>query len=305
MKTNNKKALYQPWGEEEFRADLDVQAMGHMERWMYRTLCQAAFVSSTRPDLPDDDGQLWKMAGCETSKQWDKHKSAVRAMFTPSVEDGIPVLYRKRIRDDWNRIAEKRDQLAANGRKGGEAKAAKEEVKEVSKGSKEVKEVDCHTNATQLLGKSLANAKQMPETSGQANNKTNNLLKIVESAASDASEGKAVFYKTNKDIIKTILEELGPDPEVLRTAVYNGVKNLDEFNIQRAGGVIAGGLNGWISAQEKNLNKADRQNALREASKSRLTDAQLPDFIAQRTAEHRAERLGSSSSNILDDGFPQ
>jgi hypothetical protein len=121
----NSKPWYQPWSEEQFRACIDVQTMLPVQRWMYRTLCQSAFVESTRPYLPDDDSQLWKMAGCENQKQWNQYKHEVRAAFIPLEINGQKLLSRGRIVKDWDRLTERREALKEFGRKGGKAKKAK------------------------------------------------------------------------------------------------------------------------------------------------------------------------------------
>ena len=121
-----RKPLYQPWSEEEFRADYQVMAMTPLQRWMYRTLLQAAFFHSSRPYLPDDDAQLWMLAGCENENQWQRNKIAVRAAFTPVQIDDTRLLSRKRLVEDWTRIMDKRQALAEAGRKGGKANAKPE-----------------------------------------------------------------------------------------------------------------------------------------------------------------------------------
>lgn len=75
-----------------------------MQRWMYRTLCQKAFVCSTRPFPPNDDGILWKLSGCPSRAVWDQHKESVKAMFVPSIVNAIPVLFRQRLDDDWAKL---------------------------------------------------------------------------------------------------------------------------------------------------------------------------------------------------------
>jgi len=121
MSDLKRKPLYQPWNEEAFRADLHVGAMTPTQRWIYRTLLQAAFFHSTRPHLPDDDAQLWLLAGCETPKQWERNKGVVRAMFTPVEVDGLRLLSQKRLLADWDRLEEKRQILSENGRRGRKA----------------------------------------------------------------------------------------------------------------------------------------------------------------------------------------
>lgn len=129
MSETKRKPLYQPWNEEAFRADLRVGAMSPTQRWMYRTLLQGAFFHSTRPNLPDDDAQLWLLAGCESLKQWERNRDVVRAMFIPIEVAGVRLLSQKRLLADWHRIEEKREALAEAGRKGGRANAKHEQSK--------------------------------------------------------------------------------------------------------------------------------------------------------------------------------
>jgi hypothetical protein len=116
-----RKPLYQPWNEEAFRADLQVGAMSPTQRWIYRTLLQAAFFHSTRPYLPDEDAQLWLLAGCESPRQWERNKDVVRAMFATVEIDGVRLLSQKRLLVDWDRLEEKRQMLSENGRRGRKA----------------------------------------------------------------------------------------------------------------------------------------------------------------------------------------
>lgn len=103
---DNTKAMYQPWRHSAFKAEIFVQAMKPIERWMYATLLHEEFDYSTRPYLPDDDAILWMLAGCESRKQWDQHKVAVRAMFTSIEVDGKPMLSHKKVLADWSRMQE-------------------------------------------------------------------------------------------------------------------------------------------------------------------------------------------------------
>ena len=103
------KPIYQPWSEEAFASDFDVQALTPMQRWMYRTLLQKAFICSTRPFPPNDDSILWKMSGCPSSTVWNQHKEPVKAMFEPRIVNGVPVLFRQRLADDWSRLQSIRD----------------------------------------------------------------------------------------------------------------------------------------------------------------------------------------------------
>jgi hypothetical protein len=112
------KPIYQPWSEEDFSADVDVQVLTPMQRWMYRTLLQKAFVCSTRPFPPDDDSILWKLAGCPSIAFWNQHKGPVREMFFPRDIDGVQVLFRQRLADDWAKLQVIRNTNRENALKG-------------------------------------------------------------------------------------------------------------------------------------------------------------------------------------------
>lgn len=125
MPLNRSKPLYQPWSEEEFVADQFVRAMKSMERWMFRTLLQQAFFCSTRPYLPDDEDQLWMLAGCDYREQWDENKTRVLKMFSKIQRRGVHLLKQKRVELDFRRERKHRQKLASNGHKGGKATQAK------------------------------------------------------------------------------------------------------------------------------------------------------------------------------------
>lgn len=122
---DNTKPLYQPWREEAFLADEYVRALTPIQRWMYRTLLQSAFICSTRPYLPDDDSRLWALAGCESKEQWNDHKEPIRAIFTPDVIDGVAVLRQKRVLEDWQRMQRARNARHESASIAGKASAAK------------------------------------------------------------------------------------------------------------------------------------------------------------------------------------
>jgi hypothetical protein len=120
---NKEKPLYQPWNEDAFMGDTDVQYMDSISSWIYRTLLQKSFFCDTRPYLPLDDEQLWKLAMCPDKKTWLKCKLTVLSAFKEAEIGGVKFLYRKRVIDDWNRLEEIRKINSENGRRGGEATA--------------------------------------------------------------------------------------------------------------------------------------------------------------------------------------
>jgi hypothetical protein len=290
------KPLYQPWSEEAFRSDIDVQIMTPVQKWMYRTLCQAAFVESTRPYLPDDDSLLWKFAGCESRKLWDEHKAVVRSAFIPITIDGVRLLSRKRIVDDFKRVTDARDRLKKLGRKGGKAKArrvfpessADEESEEsqVSKGKKVKEGSKGSYHARQKLSGSQADGKRalprenpspsLPDSSnGQG---TNDLVDFVVATATEENED-AVFSKKAVAEIQATIAEKSLTREEIKTIVKKTVAGFDEFHLKNAGSFISAALAGKTIAlrngQEKKIREQKRNESLQaymdeQAGKQRL-----------------------------------
>lgn len=125
MLDESSKANYQPWRQEEFNADIRVRKMTVVQRWMYKTLLQEAWVCSTRPHLPDSDDDLWMLADCESEEQWQENKTAVLRMFEKVQIDGVSLLVHKRIQSDWERLLEKREIKSEAGRVGAAARHSK------------------------------------------------------------------------------------------------------------------------------------------------------------------------------------
>src|SRR5258708_1202927 len=122
----SKKAVlpqYVKWADKEFWQDEHVRTMDFMSRHFYRALCIAAHYCSTRPYLPSDDNQLWKLADAGTKELWMKHKDEVLSKFVP--RKGSAQLAHKRILADWAATDEWYKQQKEKAVKGGRAKAAK------------------------------------------------------------------------------------------------------------------------------------------------------------------------------------
>jgi len=128
------KAKYQPWNEEGFSSDIKVNRMTQLQRWMYRTLLQRAFVCSTRPRLPDDDEELWQLADCKDLKQWQANKDKILAMFERATIN-VPVLTNRRLEEDWSRILDIREERSKAGKEGAKQRLAnaKQKLATVSK----------------------------------------------------------------------------------------------------------------------------------------------------------------------------
>lgn len=170
----NGKPLYQMWSEEDFAADIDVQVMNSVQRWMYRTLLQKAFVYKTRPNLPSDDTTLWKLSGCESLQQWLENKSPVLEMFSREEVGGVEVLYRKRLRDDWEKIIRKRETLSDAGRASAETRWGVTNVKQMlnnclTENAKDIVSIDIvreskeEESATRVKPKELNAKKIIPQ----------------------------------------------------------------------------------------------------------------------------------------------
>ena len=285
------KPLYQPWAEDAFRACSDVQIMSPIQRWMYRTLCQAAFIESTRPYLPNDDAQLWKLAGCENRKQWDKHKSEVRAAFTAVTIDGAelpgrePVfvagqkynlLSRNRIVQDWNRIEERRESLRERGKKGGQAKgkqepsqskqAPAEEESEGSQASEVKKEREVSNIAKPEPSNSQATAKQMAEThslSLDSESDKAEFLRVVQDTAVEVWK-TSTFWPNDLENLSALFDDFEPKPapKKLKAVVKNICEGWNEFQSTHAGKLLLTALPSHFRVGRKQEEKQKREDEM-------------------------------------------
>lgn len=145
------KMSYQLWDEPAFQIDQKVQRMTTTEKWAYGQLLRTGWVCDTAPYLPDDDNELWFMAGCESPEQWDTVKVKVRAMFTPvpvgsvTLKNGEPnaacLLSRRRLVRDWQKVLAKRAKMRDGGRKGGRKSHPKAPAGGESEGEKSESQV--------------------------------------------------------------------------------------------------------------------------------------------------------------------
>jgi uncharacterized protein YdaU (DUF1376 family) len=123
---SSKKPSIQPkymcWCEPDFWADREVVSMPHQARAYYRTLLQAAYWTSTRPYLPDDDAQLWQLADATSIVDWQVHKQIVLAKFQPFTKGDQKLLAHKRLLRDWKQIVVAYEQTRAAGKKSAESR---------------------------------------------------------------------------------------------------------------------------------------------------------------------------------------
>jgi hypothetical protein len=112
----NTKALFQKWAERDFRAD--TTHMHWQARLFYRSLLQAAFFVSTRPDLPDDNDELRRILGGVPHDVWEPYQDEVRKMFQHEEVNGVGVLFQNRLRKDWAAIESYREEQRSKAAKG-------------------------------------------------------------------------------------------------------------------------------------------------------------------------------------------
>jgi uncharacterized protein YdaU (DUF1376 family) len=122
---------YQFWHEQDFWSDECVsRGMTSIQRHYYRALLQAAYYSSTRPYLPNNDDELWILADTETKQNWVDNKAAIMVKFQEIEVRGVKVLSHKRLLRDWIKLLEGSEKQS-NRRRGKKSKRG------TSKGGKE------------------------------------------------------------------------------------------------------------------------------------------------------------------------
>ena len=98
---------YQFWHESDFWGDESVsRGMTFLQRHFYRALLQAAFMCSTRPYLPNNDDELWKLADAGTKESWIQNKDAILVKFQEKEVRGVKVFSHKRLMRDWVKLLE-------------------------------------------------------------------------------------------------------------------------------------------------------------------------------------------------------
>jgi uncharacterized protein YdaU (DUF1376 family) len=98
---------YQFWHEPDFWSDECVsRGMTSTQRHFYRALLQAAYYSSTRPYLPNNDDELWILADTETKQNWLDNKAPILVKFQEIEVKGVKLLSHKRLLRDWIKLLE-------------------------------------------------------------------------------------------------------------------------------------------------------------------------------------------------------
>lgn len=192
----DQKGKYQPWSHEEFMADRKVRRMSPTALKTYMMLLHEAFVCSTRPYLPDDEDELEAMGYCTDHEEWLSVRDSVLGMFEKSEIDGIKVLIKNRLTQDWEKLQEIREQRSEAGKAGAKARWDGKNSKTVANDStplaKNSKEVSKQVSKESEVSKNSDGQEENMKLKDQ-------LTKIA------ASHGvKAGGYKTTWDDIKTL-----------------------------------------------------------------------------------------------------
>lgn len=227
------KGKYQPWSHEEFMADRKVRRMSPLAAKTYMMLLHEAFVCETRPNLPDDDNELYYMAYCTDRAEWESVKDVVLDMFRKETVDGRDVLVNKRLVSDWSRLREIREARS----EAGKASAAKRKstcVEQVlTNEHKEVKEVSNEREVSEEREEILPDSAPSFETDGQEND-----VKLKDELTKIAAQhgAKAGGFKTTWDKIKTLGVSHGTGAVATDFAAYMEEFHGDDFP---SGAVVA------------------------------------------------------------------
>ena len=122
MNDYSPRPIYLAWDDPAFRADENVEIMNQYERWMYRTLLQRMFFTTSRPYLPSNDETLMRFAGCDDPRLWSNHKSRVLAQFRVFEVNGVKYLENPRVTRDWDKLMSEREKFSNLGLKSAASK---------------------------------------------------------------------------------------------------------------------------------------------------------------------------------------
>lgn len=125
MEDNRPKVKYQPWKERDFEtAEAVKYDMTAIQRWMYRTLLQQAWVCPVRPYLPNDNTRLWRLAGCDSIEQWLESSGPILSCFSVGILGSEEVLIHPVLVNDWETALEKSGKMSERGRRAAAASLA-------------------------------------------------------------------------------------------------------------------------------------------------------------------------------------
>lgn len=172
--TDSKKPTvsYLRWDEPAFWADRVVASrMTTHQRHLYRALLLAALWCPTRPDLPNDDNELYLLADADDVADWQKNKAPILTKFHEGEVDGVKVLYNNRLRREWEVFIEAHDRFAgqAEAKKSKLSARAKKAADARWKNAKDASDID--PDATRMPGMPLKDTETKPTENSNSNQK--------------------------------------------------------------------------------------------------------------------------------------
>jgi hypothetical protein len=120
---NGDRPLYQPWYERDFWT-MRVRHLKPIERLMYRSILQGAWLLDPVGRIPNDRKTLMALADCPDEKTWDEHGANVISMFEMSKNSRF--IASKRQIQEFRKFSEKHQSYVERGRAGGKANKRKE-----------------------------------------------------------------------------------------------------------------------------------------------------------------------------------
>jgi uncharacterized protein YdaU (DUF1376 family) len=141
------------------------------QRHLYRALLLAALWCPTRPDLPNDDNELYLLADADDVADWQKNKAPILTKFHEDEVDGVKVLYNSRLRREWEVFIEAHDRFAgqAEAKKSKLSARAKKAADARWKNAKDASDID--PDATSMPGMPLKDTETKPTENSNSNQK--------------------------------------------------------------------------------------------------------------------------------------
>lgn len=191
--TDSKKPTvsYLRWDEPAFWADRVVASrMTTHQRHLYRALLLAALWCDTRPDLPNNDNDLWLLADADDIKDWNLNKGHILSKFHEDEVDGVKVLYNNRLRREWEVFVEAHEKWAgqAEAKKTKLSARAKKAADARWKNAKDASSID--PDATSTPGMPLKDTLPKPNSEEHKTERDSN-RKPTQSGANALGSGAA------------------------------------------------------------------------------------------------------------------
>lgn len=143
------KPKFVPWYEDDFQADRAVKRWTSVQRALYRNLLMESYYNDLRPNLPNDDSQLWLLADAESLQQWLDNKEPILVKFYEDVDsDGVSILWNKRVRQEWGEMQERLEQRRNAGAASAKARLLKSSGNKKSARAQDTKTQDIKVKDT-------------------------------------------------------------------------------------------------------------------------------------------------------------